>query len=284
MRTPAFHAGKSSSILLGSATQRLYISSMNLRASIALDTSAKKAALLELARKRQCDDLSGYNGTYRHLRDFDCECDHVVPWTISAQNVDAELMLVAQDWSSEDFLLNLGEDDRRRQKELGQVPGLDTNKNLAKKILPRLGIDFAETYATDVFAFIKRGAMIARIPFRDLVRSACCYTLPQIAIVQPQMVLCLGSASFNAVRRAILEQNAIAPAAAGRKWMRLSESWQTATPYHTEYLGIPIFAIAHPGGTGTRASGGEKITGPRLEALGAFFAKIRQQPASVAGA
>ncbi|MGY3582477.1 hypothetical protein ACVIGB_000598 [Bradyrhizobium sp. USDA 4341] len=256
---------------------------MNLQTSVVLDGAAKKAALLELARKRQSDDLSEYKGTYLHLRDFGCECDHVVPWTISAHNVEAELMLVAQDWSSEEFLLNLSEEDRRIQNQLGQVPRLDTNKNLAKKILPRFGLSFPETYATDVFAFIKRGSMTARIAFPDLVRSASAYTLPQIAIVQPKMVLCLGSASFNAVKRAILAHTGSAHAGVDRRWVRLSDSWQIATPYHTEYLGIPIFAIAHPGGTGTRASGGEKVTGPRLEALSAFFAKIRQ-PATIPGA
>jgi uracil-DNA glycosylase len=243
-----------------------------------MSANTKKAALLELARKRQNDDLADFKGTYRHLREFDCECDHVVPWTISAFNVDADLMLIAQDWSSDEFLMKLNEADRAIQKALGQVPRLDTNKNLAKKVLPWFGLTFADTYATDVFAFVKRGSMTARISVPDLVRCATRYTLPQIAIVRPKMVLCLGSGTFNAVRRAVLEQDANAPSAAVRKRLRLSESWQIATPYHTEFLGIPIFAIAHPGGNGTRASGGEKVTGPRLQALGAFFAKIRQPP------
>lgn len=241
--------------------------------------TAKKTGLLELARKRQADDLSDFKGSYRHLRELDCECDHVVPWTISACNVDADLMLIAQDWASEDFLANLNDEDRRLQKLLGQVPRLDTNKNLARKVLPQFGLTFADTYATDVFAFVKHGAMTARISFTDLTLSGARYTLPQIEIVRPKMVICLGSASFNAVRRAILEQgsgNAFRP---NRRWMRLADAWQVLDPHHTSYCGIPIFGVAHPGGTGTRASGGDKVTAPRLAALADFFMKIRQTTA-----
>ena len=63
-------------------------------------------------RKRQIDTLDGYSRKYFRLTDFDCECDHVVPWTISACNVDADLMLIAQDWASEDFLNALSEQQR----------------------------------------------------------------------------------------------------------------------------------------------------------------------------
>lgn len=247
----------------------------------ALNTVEKKAALLELARKRQADDLSAFKGSYCHLRDLDCECDHVVPWTISAFNVDAELMLIAQDWASEDFLLNLDEEDRLEQKALGQIPWLETNKKLERRVLPQFGLAFADTYATDVFAFVKRGSMTARISFVDLVLSARRYTLPQIEIVRPQMVICLGSASFNAVRRAVLEQQNLGVGTPDRRWMRLSDSWKVLNPHHTSFLDVPIFGVAHPGGTGTRASGGEKVTAPRLAALASFFATIRRPPADI---
>jgi endonuclease I len=62
-----------------------------------MHTSVKKSALLELARSRQMDTMDGYSRKYFQFKDFDCDCDHVVPWTISACNVDADLMLIAQD-------------------------------------------------------------------------------------------------------------------------------------------------------------------------------------------
>jgi uracil-DNA glycosylase len=94
-----------------------------------MQTAARKSALLELARKRQGDTLDGYSRRYFHW-DFDCECDHVVPWTVSACNVDADLMLIAQDWASEEFLSGLSEDERRVQRLLGQFPSLPTNRNI----------------------------------------------------------------------------------------------------------------------------------------------------------
>jgi hypothetical protein len=71
---------------------------------------------------------------------------------------------------------------------------------LRYRVLPRFGPTFAETYATDALAFVKRGAMTAPLPFADLVRSTAAYALPQIGIVRPKMVLCLGSLTFAVAR------------------------------------------------------------------------------------
>lgn len=238
-----------------------------------MQTAAKQSALLSLARKRQADTLESYSLKYFHFRDFGCECDHVVPWTISASNVDADLMLIAQDWASEDFLTGLSEDERQVQRALGQFPALPTNQNIRSLLQEHMGLSFSDTYATDVFPFVKPGKMDARIPFRDLVRSAATYSLPQIEIVRPKMVLCLGSASFNAVRCAII--NTRASKRIDRKWMPLANSWRLEHPLHTEHLRIPVFGVAHPGANGTRASGGPQVTTPRWRALGEVFAGFR---------
>jgi hypothetical protein len=249
-----------------------------------MHTAAKKSALLELARRRQMDTLDGYSRKYFHFRDFGCDCDHVVPWTISACNVDADLMLIAQDWASEDFLNGLTEVQRQMQRALGQFPDLPTNQKTQDLLAEHMSISFYETYATEAFAFVKRGKMDARIPFRDLVRSAAAYALPQIAIVRPKIVLCLGSASFNAVRRAIADNRSEPLSNTRRKWIPLAEAWRIEDPYHTEYLGIPVFGVAHPGANGTRASGGPRVTTPRWQALGNLFRVVRNgQHADSAG-
>jgi restriction system protein len=238
--------------------------------------SAKNSALLQLARTRQKDTLDGYSRDYFHFKDFDCDCDHVVPWTISACNVDADLMLIAQDWASEDFLNGVTEAQRQTQRAFGQFPELPTNQKIKALLAEHMSISFGETYATNAFAFVKPGKMDAHIPFRDLVRSAAAYALPQIATVRPKMVLCLGSASFNAVRRAIINNGSEPFGKTNRKWMPLADAWRIEEPYHTEYLGIPVFGVAHPGGNGTRASGGPRVTTPRWQALGTFFRSIRE--------
>jgi restriction system protein len=242
-----------------------------------MHTAAKKSALLRLARGRQTDTLDGYSRKYFHFRDFDCDCEYVVPWTISACNVNADLMLIAQDWASEDFLNGLNDDQRQTQRALGQFPDLPTNLKTQDLLTEHMSISFRETYATDAFAFVKSGKMNARIPFRDLVRSAATYALPQIAIVRPKMVVCLGSASFNAVRRAIITNGSERPGNTKLKRMPLADAWRIEEPYHTEYLGIPVFGVAHPGANGTRASGGPEVTTPRWHTLGNFFRAIRDQ-------
>jgi uracil-DNA glycosylase len=40
------------------------------------------------------------------------------------------------------------------------------------------------------------------IPRRDLVRAAHAFALPQITIVRPKLVICLGLVTFNALREA----------------------------------------------------------------------------------
>lgn len=234
----------------------------------------KSEALRRLVEARRRDTLVGYTGDYLRFADVDCDCEYVVPWTISADAVHADLMLIAQDWTSVDFVRGLDAKEREEQRRTGQIARLATNVRIREQVLPHFGLTFAQTYATDAFAFVKRGAMTAPLPFGDLVRSSAAYALPQIGIVRPKMVLCLGSRTFNAVRRAILEHRGAAWAPGDRRWIRLAESWCIADPFHTDYEGIPVFGIAHPGGLGTWASGGPKTTEPRLEALGAFFARL----------
>ena len=111
-----------------------------------MHTAAKKSALLELARRRQMDTLDGYSRKYFHIKAFDCDCDHVVPWTISACNVDADLMLIAQD---EAFLNGMTEAQRQTQRALGHFPELPTNQKIEALLADHMSISFGETYATN---------------------------------------------------------------------------------------------------------------------------------------
>ncbi len=58
-------------------------------------------------------------------------------------------------------------------------------------------------YLTNLFAFIKRGKANAGIPLKDLVVSAQRFTLPDIQIVSPRLVICLGRMAFLALMRAV---------------------------------------------------------------------------------
>jgi hypothetical protein len=94
----------------------------------------KHAALAQLVALRRSEEHESFFVLHR----FDggaWDCDYVVPWTKSAQNVDAKLMIIGQDWASEDFLRNPKNNEPDRvalRKQLGQDPCLATNQNIKR--------------------------------------------------------------------------------------------------------------------------------------------------------
>jgi len=156
----------------------------------------KRARLLSLARLRQRTRWHGYSS----IADYHgaaYECDFVSPYSKTAGNVDAAIMVLLQDWSSHENLSGPLDEDAR---DLGYTPGEPTNRNLARLLKVTFGLSIAGVYGTNLFPFVKRGSMSARIPDADLVRAASEFALPQLEIIAPRLAICLGMATFNAVR------------------------------------------------------------------------------------
>lgn len=149
-------------------------------------------------------------------------------------------MIVLQDWSSKDTLDSLGLDPE--VAKLGHTPSLPTNVRLKSLVKQHFDLAIEETFVTNMFVFIKRGPIHARIPARDARYSAQTYTLSEIKIVRPRIVICAGATTYQAVRRAL----GLAPneplAQRNLKPPRVDQS--------------EIFWVPHPGGRGTAASGG----------------------------
>lgn len=158
----------------------------------------KHARLLTLAMLRQRTQWPGYH-SIAEFRNGVYECDHVSPYTTSAGNVDADVMVLLQDWSGSDALSGALDVDAR---DFGYTRHEPTNGNLERRLLETFGLQFRDVYATNLFPFIKPGGMSARILKRDLLRAATEFALPQIEIVSPKLVICLGMVTFNAVRAA----------------------------------------------------------------------------------
>ncbi len=129
-----------------------------------------------LGHKRQQEKLPGYhsiadyhNGAY--------ECRWVSPYTKSAGNLDAEVMVILQDWCSDAFLsraLNL------ELIEYGIDHSLPTSQNLDRLLRKHLGITLVDTFGTNLFPFVKPGGMSTQIPTKLLVKTAIDYALPQV--------------------------------------------------------------------------------------------------------
>lgn len=157
----------------------------------------KRAKLLALAKLRQATRWPSYDciGDY-HGSAY--ECDFVSPYTKTAGNVDAEIMVMLQDWASDDFLKGAFSEDSAM---LGYSRSSETNQNLISLLQTIFGLTLGQVYGTNLFPFVKLGAMNAPIPQRDLLRAANEFGMPQIRIVKPQLLICLGLSTFNAVRR-----------------------------------------------------------------------------------
>lgn len=188
--------------------------------------------IARLVERRRRAPYVGYNciGDY-HGGIF--ECDYVSPYSKSAHNLDARVMVFLQDWSSDDRLQRAPDPEIVR---LGLTPDLPTNWNLVGLLRTHLGLELRDTYSTNLFPFIKRGNLSSRIPRADLARAAEEFALPQVGAVRPQLAICLGLATFNALRAAAGHPPAPTVASALRWAFRIGPT-QVVFQAHTGNLG-----------------------------------------------
>lgn len=224
--------------------------------SFAIKTSVQKREELQrLARQRRADRRHGYlclSDIHSGFYDAD---EHVSPWSISAQNVDAEVMILGKDWASSDTLLDPPDPERRR---LGQGWRTPTNKNLRAYLADHMeGLTFSQTYSTNVFPFIKKGKKNSSIRPADMLYAAQTYALPQIRIVSPLMAVCLGRPAFLAVSRAALAEG----------------GHEASGPLpHVVFCGIEIYDAPHP----SIYLGGKIAVERRWKQLGERLAQLRR--------
>ncbi|MDP2368148.1 uracil-DNA glycosylase family protein, partial [Rhodoferax sp.] len=186
----------------------------------------------------------GFSRDYRRIEEFHDgfydKHNWVSPWTISACNVDSPIMIVGQDWASEEFLAGPA---NTRQQALGHDPDLPTNKNLKYLLREAFDRELSDVFATNAFVFVKLGGMGTRIPLKDLRRCVETYTLREVEIIRPKMLLCMGTHAFNAFRAAL-----------GHSYQPLNQarySMPEVTFQETEIYGVP-----HVGARGLNSTGG----------------------------
>ena len=204
------------------------------------ESIGKRERLAALARHRRDNVFPGYRGIGEYHSGA-YECDFVSPYTKSAGNLNADIMLVLQDWCSDKFL--------RKQKRvdsdlvtLGHDPKLPTNRNLKSLLSTHFGIGLEQTYATNLFPFIKHGAM----PDEDLEKAAETYTVPEIELVGPKLVVCFGLAVYQAIRKSF----GLAPVG------NLEEAIASPFPIRD----AKVWAQSHPGWRGSRNRGVDRVS------------------------
>ena len=160
-----------------------------------MDKLGRIYSLGELRRKTR---YQGY-GAIGDYHDGAYETSFVSPYTKAASNVDASILLLLQDWASDEWLrgpLNL------ETQRLGYTPGFPTNVALTALLRDHFQLGLGEAFATNLFPFVKHGGISSYIRVADLVAAAKQFAIPQVEIVQPILAICLGLATFNAMRRA----------------------------------------------------------------------------------
>jgi len=198
-----------------------------------LSTHQKLERLRELGRLRQQTRWPGYNNVADYHNGV-YESDFVSPYSKSAHNVDATLMIMLQDWASDNRMSGPVHPHKR---DFGHSPELATNKNLFRLLRDHFEMELGHTFATNVMPFVKLGGMSAGIPTKDMVRAASEFAIPQIDIIQPVTVACLGLPAFNSIAIAL-----------GRK---RAKSIEEGVNSPLDYGEIQIWCQGHTGALGT---------------------------------
>lgn len=163
--------------------------------SAVLSDRHKRCRLAKIAQKRQKNTpIDAYS-----IKDFYCgayESEWVSPYTKSASNLNANVMVLLQDWASKEYLSKVF---RPELVSLGQDPKLPTSKRLALLLEQHFDLKLSDTFATNLYPFIKCGSLSSAMTWQGLLMGAKQYALPQIEIVTPQVVICLGLNVFNAL-------------------------------------------------------------------------------------
>ena len=150
-----------------------------------------------VSRRRACTACVGLGNPSRVARgEFDY--GEIGPWTGWQGRLDAEIVVVGQDFSDRQYF----------EKWRGQdQPGNPTNLNLIK-LLASIGVSIAPStessdrgaiYATNAILCLKEGGMQAKVRTEWFANCGSRFLRPQIELVQPRVVVGLGSQAHNAV-------------------------------------------------------------------------------------
>ena len=105
----------------------------------------KKQELLKLAKLRKESRYDGNNSIADYENGF-YECDYVSPYSKSAHNVNADVFVILQDWSSDENMYGRCEETNR----MGYTPNVGTNIKLKNLLKEHLSLELKDTYATDL--------------------------------------------------------------------------------------------------------------------------------------
>jgi uracil-DNA glycosylase family 4 len=128
------------------------------------------------------------------------DSDHIGPWSRWQGNLDAQLMIVGQDWGDTRYLL---------QNSGLEKPGNPTNRTLAS-LLGSIGIEIGPpgdaagadvVFFTNAFLCLKEGGLQGDV-WPEWFANCSPYLRRQIEIISPKVVVGLGQRAYENVLRA----------------------------------------------------------------------------------
>ena len=150
--------------------------------------SEKRNRIIALGKKRKNSCYENYF-QISHFHEGKYESIYVSPYTNSANNVNSSIVVLLQDWSSENSLLRPFD---QKTAKLGYTTDFPTNRNLKDLLKSTFDLNFEDVFITNVFPFIKKGSISSNIPQQDMNRAFTEFCYPQIDIIKPKLVICCG--------------------------------------------------------------------------------------------
>lgn len=224
-----------------------------------------------IIRRKKCDRCSKFckneNWLYNSSSEAELECDSIGRWTCWNGNLDAELMIVGQDWGTKNHL----EEFREEQKKYGLPYEKDntTNLNLAAcikqinsdwDILAKKDIENNERYplffTNEILCYKDEKYMNAKIPASCYKKCTEEFLLEEIDIVEPKAIVLLGSDAFKNFARVAGVQQLNEKLYLNEKFIKLVEKVLTdkLQLVYTTKSGakVRVFPMCHVGGFGAR--------------------------------
>lgn len=165
-----------------------------------MDKSATYQQLV--ARRKECRACVALNMTNPSVcADGQYDTEHIGPWTGWHGSLDADLMVVGQDWGGCEYFID----------EKGvETDDNDTNTNL-QLLLASIGYEIGlpweprksdGLFFTNAVLCLKPGRLTGSVKAECFINCGVGFLKPQIELVQPKAVVTLGLLAYKAVMRA----------------------------------------------------------------------------------
>jgi uracil-DNA glycosylase family 4 len=148
--------------------------------------------------RKDCHACNGLTNPAEYGR---WDSHHIGPWPLWQGNLDAQVMIVGQDWGDTKYFVGWQGQD--------QPHGNRTNENL-RQLLETIGISVKDpqepqqqvVFLTNLILCLKKGGLQASVADEWFTNCAKRFFLPLVDIIKPCVILVLGQKTTEAILRA----------------------------------------------------------------------------------